>query len=64
VESLAGEFVLERFSSETQSISVAMERWSVEHGAFVVQTYLKNNDFVLAQRIFRQHFNIHRNECP
>jgi len=27
------EFVLERPSSETQSISVAMERWSVEHRA-------------------------------
>jgi len=26
-----GEFVLEHPSSETQSISVAMERWSVEH---------------------------------
>jgi hypothetical protein len=59
-----GEFVLERSSSETQSISVAMERWSVEHQAFAVETYLKNNDFVLTQRIFRRHFNIHRNECP
>jgi hypothetical protein len=36
-----GEFVLERYSSETQSISVAMERWSVEHWAFAVETYLK-----------------------
>jgi len=59
-----GEFVLERSSSETQSISVAMERWSVEHRAFVVEKYFKNNDSVLTQRIFRQHFNIHRNECP
>jgi hypothetical protein len=58
------EFVLERFSSETQSISFAMERWSVEHRAFVVETYFKNNDSVLTQRIFRRHFNIHRNECP
>jgi hypothetical protein len=33
-----GEFVLERSSSETQSISVAMERWSVEHRAFAVET--------------------------
>jgi len=31
-----GEFVLDRSSSETQSISVAMERWSVEHRAFDV----------------------------
>ena len=34
-----GEFVLERPSSETQSISVSMERWSVEHWAFAVETY-------------------------
>ena len=34
-----GEFVLERPSSETQSISVAMERWSVEHRTFAVETY-------------------------
>ena len=34
-----GEFILERPSSETQSISVAMERWSVEHRAFAVETY-------------------------
>ena len=34
-----GEFVLERPSNETQSLSVAMERWSVEHRAFVVETY-------------------------
>jgi hypothetical protein len=55
--------VLERHSRETQSISVAMERWSVEHRAFAVETYFKN-DSVLTQRIFRRHFNIHRNECP
>jgi hypothetical protein len=34
-----GEFVLERPSSETQSISVAMECWSVQHRAFAVETY-------------------------
>jgi len=59
-----GEFFLERSSSETQSISVGMERWSVEHRAFAVETYLKNNCSVLTQRIFRRHFNIHRNKCP
>jgi hypothetical protein len=59
-----GEFVLERSSSKTQSISVAMEFWSVEHWAFAVETYLKNNDSVLTQRIFRPHFNVHQNECP
>jgi hypothetical protein len=36
-----GEFVLERPSNETQSISVVMERWSVEHRAFAVETYFK-----------------------
>jgi hypothetical protein len=59
-----GKFALERSSSETQSISVAMERWSVDHRAFAVETYFKNNDSVLNQRIFGRHFNIHRNECP
>ena len=59
-----GEFVLELSSSETQSISVAMEHWSVEHQAFAVERCFKNNDSVLNQRIFRRHFNIHRNECP
>jgi len=42
-----GEFVLERSSSETQSISVAMERWSVEHRAFAVETYFKKQRFCL-----------------
>jgi hypothetical protein len=42
-----GEFVLERSSSETQSISVAMERWSVEHRAFAVETYIKKQRFCL-----------------
>ena len=36
-----GEFVLERPSRQTQSISVAMERWSVEHRGFALETYLK-----------------------
>jgi len=35
-----GEFVPEHSSSETQSISVAMERWLVEHRAFAVETIL------------------------
>jgi hypothetical protein len=58
-----GGFDLERSSSETQSISVAMERWSVEHRAFAVETFFKNNDSVIAtQRIFCWHFNIHQND--
>jgi hypothetical protein len=36
-----GEFVLERSSSETQSISIAMEPWYVEHRAFAVEAYFK-----------------------
>jgi hypothetical protein len=58
-----GEFFIERPSSEAQRISFAMERWSVEHRVFVVDTYLKNNDSVVTQRIFRRHFSIHRNDC-
>jgi hypothetical protein len=58
-----GEFVLERPSSETQSTSLAMERGSVKHGAFAVETNLKNNDsVVVTQRTFCWHFNIHRND--
>ena len=49
-----GEFVIERPSSETQSISVVMERWPVKHRAFAVETYFKNNDSVLTQWIFRR----------
>jgi hypothetical protein len=59
-----GEFSFERSCSKTQSILVAMERCSVEHRAFAVETIFKNSDYVLTQRIFRRHFNIHRNECP
>jgi len=36
-----GNFFLERPSSETQCISVAMKRWSVEHRACAVGIYLK-----------------------
>ena len=40
-----------------------MERWSVEHRAFAVETYFQNNDsVVVTQRIFRRYFNIHRND--
>ena len=57
-----GEFVLECPSSETQSISVTMEHWSVEYPDFGVETYFKNNDsVVVTQRIFRRHFIIHWN---
>jgi transposase len=40
-----------------------MELWSVEHRAFAVETYIKNNDSVVVTlQIFRQHFNIHQND--
>jgi len=40
-----------------------MERWSVEHRAFAVETYFKNSDsVVVTQRIFHRHFNIHQND--
>jgi hypothetical protein len=58
-----GEFVRERPSSETQSISVAMEYWSVEHQDFAMEMIFKKNDsVVVTQWIFRRHFNIHWND--
>ena len=39
------EFVLERPSSENQSISVAMERWCVEYRVFAVETIFKKQRF-------------------
>jgi hypothetical protein len=40
-----------------------MEHWSVEHQAFAVETYFKNNNFVVVtQLIFHRHFNIHQND--
>jgi hypothetical protein len=39
-----------------------MERWSVEHRAFAVETCFKNNDSVFTRRIFRRQFNIHQND--
>jgi hypothetical protein len=56
------EFVFEHPSSETQSISVSVECWSVEHWAFAVETYFKNDSVILTQLIFCWHFNIHRND--
>jgi hypothetical protein len=60
-----GDFVLERPSSEIQSISDAMERWSVKHRIFSVEAIFRNKEtLVVTQLIFRRHFNIHQNECP
>jgi len=39
-----------------------MQRWSVEHRAFAVETFFKNNDSAtVTQRVFRRHFGIWRN---
>ena len=44
-----------------QAISVAMEQWTAEHRAFVVEAYFKNGDSaVTAQRLLHRHFNIPR----
>ena len=43
------------------AISVAMEQWTSQHGAFVVEAYFKNGgSAVTTQRLFRRHFNIPR----
>ena len=40
-----------------------MESWNGAHRAFAVKAYYKNNDsYVSAQRVFRNHFNIPRND--
>lgn len=39
-----------------------MDRWSVEHRAFAVETFFKNNgSATVTQRVFRRHFDIGRN---
>jgi len=41
------------------AISVAMEQWTTQHRAFVVEAYFKNGDTaVTTKRLFRRHFNI------
>lgn len=46
-------------SRSFEVVSVAMEQWSGEHRAFVVETYFKSGDSVVAtQRQFRRHFNV------
>ncbi|PSN42498.1 hypothetical protein C0J52_09799 [Blattella germanica] len=40
-----------------------MNRWTGEQWAFAIKAYYKNNDsFIAAQRLFRLHYNIHRND--
>ena len=48
-------------ASWLRAISVAMEQWTAQHRAFVVEAYFKNGDSaVTTQRLFRRHFNIPR----
>lgn len=43
------------------AVSVAMERWSVQHRVFVVEQFFRNNDSVVTvQRLFRQYFRVGR----
>ena len=43
------------------AIAVAMEQWTAQHRAFVVEAYFKNGDSAITtQRLFRRHFNIPR----
>jgi len=42
------------------AISVAMEQWTVQHHAFVVEAYFKNGDSAVTRRLFHRHFNIPR----
>jgi len=39
-------------------ISVAMEQWTAQHRAFVVEAYFKNDDSAVTTRLFHRHFNI------
>ena len=50
---------LRSVASWFHAISIAMEQWTAQHGAFVVEAYFKNGDSaVTTQRLFRRHFNI------
>jgi hypothetical protein len=43
------------------TISVAMEQWTVEHCMFAYDAYVKNAESITAvQRLFRVHFNLGR----
>jgi hypothetical protein len=46
-----GNLSLSALLAKMKAFSVAMERWSVEHRAFAVETYFKNNDSVVTQDI-------------
>jgi len=42
------------------AISVAMEQWTVQHRAFIVEAYFKNGDSASTTRLFLRPFNIPR----
>ena len=52
---------LRSVASWFHAISVAMEQWTAQHRAFVVEAYFKNGDSAVpTQRLFRRHFNLPR----
>ena len=42
------------------AISVAMEQYTAQHCAFIVEAYFKNGNSAVTTRLFRRHFNILR----
>jgi hypothetical protein len=54
------------FASLIDAVAVAMEQWSVQHHAFIVETVFENGDaVVITQQVFRKHFNIvHHGKVP
>ena len=47
-------------ASWLNAVSVAMEQWTVQHRAFVVEAYFRNGDSaVTTQRLFHRYFNNH-----
>jgi len=48
------------------AISVVMEQWTAQHGAFVVEAYFNNGDSAITtQQLFHRHFNIpHHGRVP
>ena len=56
-----GEVIQPRsLASWFRAISVAMEQWTAQHRAFVVEAYFKNGDSAFTTRLFRRHFKIPR----
>jgi hypothetical protein len=46
------------FANLTDSFAVAMDQWSTQHYAFIVETFFKiGNSLVKTWRIFHRHLN-------